>query len=75
MMPYVFSTREKGWCEFAEPVNGESTKFLQDLALKYNMVIVSPIIERDDSCGETLWNSVVVIGNHGNLIGKHRKVS
>ncbi|KAG2704978.1 hypothetical protein I3760_05G030600 [Carya illinoinensis] len=73
MMPYVFSTREKGWCEFAEPVNGESTKFLQDLALKYNMVIVSPIIERDDSCGETLWNSVVVIGNHGNLIGKHRK--
>ncbi|KAM0853109.1 hypothetical protein ACQ4PT_051296 [Festuca glaucescens] len=73
-MPFAFCTREKRWCEFAEPVDGESTQFLQDLAQKYNMVIVSPILERDINHGEIIWNTVVVIGNNGNIIGIHRKV-
>lgn len=73
-MPFAFCTREKRWCEFAEPVDGESTQFLQDFALKYNMVIISPILERDINHGETIWNTAVIIGNHGNIIGKHRKV-
>ncbi|KAK9677410.1 hypothetical protein RND81_11G141500 [Saponaria officinalis] len=72
-MPFAFCTREKSWCEFAEPVDGESTQFLQELARKYNMVIVSPILERDVIHGETIWNTAVIIGNHGNIIGKHRK--
>ncbi|KAJ7968308.1 beta-ureidopropionase [Quillaja saponaria] len=72
-MPFAFCTREKRWCEFAESVDGESTQFLQKFALKYNMVIVSPIIERDINHGESLWNTALVIGNHGNIIGKHRK--
>ncbi|KAL6211415.1 hypothetical protein ACLB2K_016641 [Fragaria x ananassa] len=33
----------------------------------------SPILERDVNHGETLWNTAVIIGNHGNIIGKHRK--
>lgn len=74
MMPFAFCTREKRWCEFAEPVDGESTQFLQEYARKYNMVIISPILERDVNHGETLWNTAIIIGNHGNLIGKHRKV-
>lgn len=73
-MPFAFCTREKRWCEFAEPVDGESTQFLQQLAKKYNMVIVSPILERDVNHGEIVWNTAVVIGNHGNIIGIHRKV-
>ncbi|CAO2815776.1 unnamed protein product [Amaranthus hypochondriacus] len=72
-MPFAFCTREKSWCEFAEPVDGESTHFLQALARKYNMVIVSPILERDVLHGETIWNTAVIIGNRGNIIGKHRK--
>ncbi|PPD84838.1 hypothetical protein GOBAR_DD18224 [Gossypium barbadense] len=68
MMPFAFCTREKRWREFAEPVNGESTQFLQEFALKYNMVIISSILERDINHGETLWNTVVIIGNHGNII-------
>ncbi|KAG8080551.1 hypothetical protein GUJ93_ZPchr0007g5167 [Zizania palustris] len=72
-MPFAFCTREKRWCEFAEPVDGESTQFLQQLAQKYNMVIVSPILERDVNHGEIVWNTAVVIGNHGNIIGIHRK--
>ncbi|KAL5054515.1 hypothetical protein RYX36_035197 [Vicia faba] len=73
MMPFAFCTREKKWCEFAEPVDGESTKFLQNFAVKYNMVIISSILERDVNHGEVIWNTAVVIGNHGNVIGKHRK--
>lgn len=38
------------------------------------MVIVSPILERDSAHGDTIWNTAVVIGNNGNVIGKHRKV-
>ncbi|XP_078429960.1 beta-ureidopropionase isoform X1 [Wolffia australiana] len=73
MMPFAFCTREKQWCEFAEPIYGESTAFLQELARNHNMVIVSPILERDVKHGETIWNTAVIIGNHGNIIGKHRK--
>ncbi|MCO5575899.1 hypothetical protein L7F22_029706 [Adiantum nelumboides] len=73
-MPFAFCTREKTWCEFAESAEqGESTTFLQALAKKHNMVIVSPILERDNSHGDILWNTAVVIGNSGNIIGKHRK--
>ena len=43
------------------------------MAKKYNMVIISPILERDEEHGETIWNTAVVIGNNGNYIGKHRK--
>lgn len=74
-MPFAFCTREKHWCEFAEPAaTGPSTQLLSGLARKHNMVIVSPILERDEAHGETIWNTAVVIGNNGNVIGKHRKV-
>ena len=58
-MPFAFCTREKQpWCELAEPAeSGPSTKFLQEYAQKYNMVIISPIIERDLEHGEVLWNT------------------
>lgn len=73
-MPFAFCTREKHpWLEFAEPIDGPSTQFLASLARQYNMVIVSPILERDNAHGGTIHNTVVVIGNRGNIIGKHRK--
>jgi hypothetical protein len=74
-MPFAFCTREKHWCELAEAAaTGPSTQLLSGLARKHNMVIVSPILERDDAHGETIWNTAVVIGNNGNVVGKHRKV-
>ena len=73
-MPFAFCTREKHpWLEFAENVDGPSTQILAKLAKKHNMVIVSPILERDDVHGGTIHNTAVVIGNRGNIIGKHRK--
>jgi beta-ureidopropionase len=73
-MPFAFCTREKmPWLEFAEPVDGPSTEFLSKLAKQYDMVIVSPILERDEAHGGTIHNTAVVIGNRGNVIGSHRK--
>jgi beta-ureidopropionase len=74
-MPFAFCTREKQpWCEFAESAfDGPTTKFLQELARKYNMVIVSPILERDETHSEILWNTAVIISNSGNVQGISRK--
>lgn len=59
-MPFVFCTREKQpWMEFAEDAkNGRSTQWIQKMAKKYNMVITSPILERDFDHAETIWNTV-----------------
>ncbi len=37
-MPFAFCTREKAWTEFAESVEGPSTRLCQELARKHNMV-------------------------------------
>jgi beta-ureidopropionase len=73
-MPFAFCTREKQpWLEFAEAVDGPTTEHLARLAKAYNMVIVSPILERDDAHGSTIHNTAVVISNRGTVLGHHRK--
>jgi len=74
-MPFAFCTREKlPWTEFAmDAKTGEATKFCQRMAKKHNMVIVNPILERDSVHGDTIWNTAVIIGNNGNVIGISRK--
>ncbi|XP_033030409.1 beta-ureidopropionase [Lacerta agilis] len=74
-MPFAFCTRERlPWTEFAESVeSGPTARFCQELARKHNMVVVSPILERDTAHGETLWNTAVVISNTGAVLGKTRK--
>ncbi|KAL7983191.1 hypothetical protein Chor_000053 [Crotalus horridus] len=44
-----------------------------NLAKKHNLVVVSPILERDAAHGGTLWNSAVVISSSGSVLGKSRK--
>jgi len=72
--PFFMCTRERyPWVEFAEdPRTGDSTVFLKSLAKKHNMVILSPILEKDRRQG-VLHNSCVVISNHGEILGLHRK--
>jgi len=74
-MPFAFCTRERlPWTEFAESAEfGATTKFLANYAKRYNMVIISPILERDEVNLETIWNTAVVIDNHGQYMGKSRK--
>jgi len=73
-MPFAFCTREKQpWAEFAEPAEtGPTTTFLCELARRYNIVIVNPILERDEVSGN-LWNTAVIINNDGRVLGKTRK--
>ncbi|XP_035737471.1 beta-ureidopropionase-like [Vespa mandarinia] len=74
-MPFVFCTRERyPWCEFAEDAeNGPTNLLLSKLAKEHNMIIISPILERDSANGDTLWNTSVIINIDGKIIGKHRK--
>jgi dihydropyrimidinase len=72
--PFFMCTREKDpWLSFAESaINGESTKLLRALAKEYKMVIVSPILEREDVRG-VIWNTAVVIDSNGDILGKAHK--
>ncbi|XP_055260933.1 beta-ureidopropionase [Moschus berezovskii] len=74
-MPFAFCTREKlPWTEFAESAeDGPTTKFCQELARKHEMVVVSPILERDAAHGDVLWNTAVVVASSGAVLGKTRK--
>ncbi|XP_062038163.1 beta-ureidopropionase [Lepus europaeus] len=74
-MPFAFCTREKlPWTEFAESAeDGPTTRFCQKLAKKHEMVVVSPILERDRNHGDVLWNTAVVISSSGTVLGKTRK--
>lgn len=74
-MPFAFCTRERlPWTQFAESAeNGPSTNFLSQLAAKYGIVIVSSILERDESKDDVLWNAAIVISHTGKVIGKSRK--
>lgn len=74
-MPFAFCTRERlPWTEFAESAeSGPTTNLLKSYARKYNMVIISPILERDETHLDTIWNTAVVIDNHGEYLGKSRK--
>lgn len=75
-MPFAFCTREKHWCELAEPIEGgPSISLCQKLAARYNMVIICPILERDTKHTDVLWNTAVVIDENGAILGHHRKVS
>lgn len=73
-MPFGFCTRETTWREFAEcAATGPSTALCARLARDTGMAIVSCILERDEAHADTVWNTAVVIGPRGNVVGKHRK--
>jgi beta-ureidopropionase len=74
-MPFAFCTREKQpWCEFAQSAeHGELIQSLQAVAKRNNMVLVVPILERDEEHQGTIWNTAVIISNNGCIIGKNRK--
>ncbi|CAI7812544.1 unnamed protein product [Closterium sp. NIES-53] len=52
---------------------GPTVSLVCELARRHNMVIISHVLERDVTHGDTVWNTAVIVGNKGNIIGKHRK--
>jgi predicted amidohydrolase len=62
----------KGFAEVAEPIPGPATEFFQRLAREHHIYIVAGLVERD---GYLVYNTAVLIGPAGELVGKYRKTS
>jgi predicted amidohydrolase len=60
------------YAEAAEPIPGPSTKYFAKLAKKHNQHIVVGLVERD---APLIYNTAVLIGSDGSIIGKYRKVA
>lgn len=60
------------YVDCAESVPGPSTSYFGSLAKKYRTHIVAGILERD---GHLVYNTAILLGPAGQLIGKYRKVT
>jgi beta-ureidopropionase len=70
--PYFCPGQDKRWYEGAEAIpDGPTTKVMQGLANKHDMVIIVPLYEREMS--GVLYNSAAVIDADGTYLGKYRK--
>ncbi|HLN89607.1 MAG TPA: carbon-nitrogen hydrolase [Candidatus Binatia bacterium] len=56
----------------AEIIPGESTKLFSKLAKKHKSVIITPLFEKSQD--GKFYNSAVVIGSNGEILGTYRKV-
>ncbi len=57
--------------EIAEPIPGPATEYFGQLAKKHNLHLVVSLDERE---GHLVYNTAVLFGPDGKLIGKYRKV-
>ena len=69
--PYFCAEQDTKWYDTAEPIDGPTTKLMQALAKKHQMVIVSPIYETPST--GTYYNTAAVIDADGRYLGKYRK--
>lgn len=60
------------YVDYAEPIPGPSTEYFGALAKRHQMHLVVGLIERD---APAIYNTSVLIGPEGELIGKYRKVT
>ena len=71
--PYFCAEQETKWYELTEPVpDGPTTKLMQRLAKKHNMVIIVPLYEED--LPGLYYNAAAVIDADGSYLGKFRKM-
>lgn len=69
-----FPTDEKrDATKLAEPIPGQTTSTLSSLAKELGVIIIAPIFEVDKS-SDKHYNTAVVIGTDGNLMGAYRKM-
>jgi beta-ureidopropionase len=69
--PYFCPGQDPKWYASAQPIPNATTDLMQALAKKYEMVIIVPIYEREQS--GVLYNTAVVIDADGSILGKYRK--
>jgi beta-ureidopropionase len=70
--PYFCAEQTPRWYEATERIpDGPTTRLMQDLAKKHDMVIIVPLYE-EDSPG-VYYNTAAVIDADGTYLGKYRK--
>jgi beta-ureidopropionase len=70
--PYFPAEQHPRWFDGAEPVpSGPTTKLMQEIAQKYSMVLVVPLME--EAMTGVYYNTAVVIDADGLYLGKYRK--
>ena len=62
----------KPLAELAEPVPGPSSDFFAALARQHRLYIVAGLVERE---GHLIFNTAVLLGPNGELVGKYRKTT
>jgi predicted amidohydrolase len=60
------------YAQAAEPIPGPAAEYFGALARKHGLHVVAGLVERD---GHLVYNTAVLIGPDGQLIGKYRKVT
>jgi len=70
--PYFCAVQDPRWYEMAEPVpEGPSVRRMQELAARYQMVMVVPVYE--ETMPGFYFNTAAVIDADGRYLGKYRK--
>ncbi|MFB6307481.1 MAG: nitrilase-related carbon-nitrogen hydrolase [Flavobacteriales bacterium] len=69
--PYFCPGQDPKWYAAAQPVPGPITEQMQEYAKKYQMVIIVPIYEKEQS--GIYYNTAAVIDADGSYLGKYRK--
>ena len=70
--PYFCAEQTTRWYDSTEHIpDGPTTKLMQELAARHNMVIVVPIYEEDET--GVYYNTAAVIDADGTYLGKYRK--
>jgi beta-ureidopropionase len=70
--PYFCAEQSTRWYDHTEQIpDGPTTKLMQGLAKKYEMVIVVPLYEEDGA--GIYYNTAAVIDADGTYLGKYRK--
>jgi N-carbamoylputrescine amidase len=71
--PYFALGRDPMWIALAEDAReGETVSAVRGAAKRLGLLVVAPIYERDDESGKR-FNTAVVIGPEGDVLGTYRK--
>ncbi len=70
--PEVYYRPDGPSAEVAEEIGGQSSSWAMEMARKYDMHIIWPMLQRE---GNTVWNSALLIDRKGDLVGVYHKMN
>ncbi len=70
---YFPAVEDPRYFALAEPIPGPTINRLCDVAKRFKVSMIAPIFEEDTEVVGIFYNTAVVIGSDGNILGKYRK--